>query len=612
MRATIALGIFLSTAPDAWAAVRITNVGPITLRRARPEGLFHTTVFPARIGSGTLVIANHGATRVRVRLNSADVSIPTTPQNVPAEIRVEVQLAESNRLEIAFRPSRQSSLTLYVTQELDVDAAAIIGTEGGTISITDPQSSVAGISLDVPPGVFTAPTLLTVAAAATDVDTPPHLDALTTSISLEPHGTAFTAPVTLRWTLPAAIVPPHRQILLAFRNDTGDGWQYVSSAFDTASGQLTASLSHFSTYRILYGRYPAGEVTWRIASLPSNVSHYTATEVRTAVRRAFELWQAELQTTGVHFVETTLDADIVVNWSNLNYANTIGYFAHLACVTEWWNVGGRIRIGCYDALTFDGGRLIGQWVAPRDPGPFPPGHPFEVDVQDTITHELGHALGLSHISAQAPPMMGSASNGDGSLHTLFRPDRQALASLYGIVPESLSGYGTALIDGEFSFNEWLGAARYKYQVNLPHGGSAPATLFVMNDRTHLYLGTRIDAPNLLSSDAYFEFDRWDIVGGGAYSWMEGQSSFVDAVRLPNGFAPADTDLGGRLDGAGGSVVNATRAIVELSHPLDSGDRYDFELGPGSQTQMSVFVRLFSPANVYADTLRFDLPPVQIR
>ena len=49
---------------------------------------------------------------------------------------------------------------------------------------------------------------------------------------------------------------------------------------------------------------------------------------------------------------------------------------------------------------------------------------------------------------------------------------------------SLRGYGTAVVDGVLSPNEWDRAAHYDFQANrspAEGGGTVPATLFVMNE-----------------------------------------------------------------------------------------------------------------------------------
>ena len=59
---------------------------------------------------------------------------------------------------------------------------------------------------------------------------------------------------------------------------------------------------------------------------------------------------------------------------------------------------------------------------------------------------------------------------------------------------TLRGYGTAVVDGVLSPNEWERAGHFDFQANLAPaegGGTVPATLLVMNDSTNLYLALRV-------------------------------------------------------------------------------------------------------------------------
>ena len=59
---------------------------------------------------------------------------------------------------------------------------------------------------------------------------------------------------------------------------------------------------------------------------------------------------------------------------------------------------------------------------------------------------------------------------------------------------SLTGFGTATIDGVLSPGEWDNAGTLDFAANLPTadgGGTTPATLLVMNDATNLYFGLTI-------------------------------------------------------------------------------------------------------------------------
>jgi hypothetical protein len=58
----------------------------------------------------------------------------------------------------------------------------------------------------------------------------------------------------------------------------------------------------------------------------------------------------------------------------------------------------------------------------------------------------------------------------------------------------VTGFATAAIDGVLSSGEWDRAARLDFAATIGKGaggGTAPATLFTMNDAQNLYLALRI-------------------------------------------------------------------------------------------------------------------------
>jgi hypothetical protein len=186
-----------------------------------------------------------------------------------------------------------------------------------------------------------------------------------------------------------------------------------------------------------------------------------------------------------------------------------------------------------------------------------------------------------------------------------------------LMPDPLSGVGTATIDGVMTPAEWAGATRFDFPANLPAylgGGTAPAALFVMNDATNLYLAVRVALPRSVYSSVGFDFDndhdgRWPENGDDALV-LNSSSKLYDDVRTnlppcepnspPGWCGPSDTELGGTIDGHGAVTNDGAFSFFEISHPLDSGDvGHDFSLGPGST--VGFFLNLVLCGNGCADT-----------
>ena len=145
-------------------------------------------------------------------------------------------------------------------------------------------------------------------------------------------------------------------------------------------------------------------------------------------------------------------------------------------------------------------------------------------------------------------------------------------------------------------------------MNIPQvegGGTTPATLFVMNDATNLYLGVRVARSQLNTGtigfgldQVVFEFDNDHDNGppeeGDGILVLPGyllsQQGFFDEVRTTRPPCPAgvglcgllDTDVGGTSDGEGVAANDGSFSFFEISHPLSGPDGLnDFSLAPGS-------------------------------
>ncbi len=198
----------------------------------------------------------------------------------------------------------------------------------------------------------------------------------------------------------------------------------------------------------------------------------------------------------------------------------------------------------------------------------------------------------------------------------------------------LSAYGTATIDGRMGPGEWDKAARVDFQAYLPSndgGGTTPATLYVMNDKTDLYVAVKIARSSFGgATNPVLEFDndndgaREDGDDGFGMSVGIYQSpEFYDIYRYSCPGSPAnsagcsapdsETTRGilpsGASNGATAATNDGTYTIIEMSHPLSSGDTlHDFFLKAGDTIGFRLNVRLFSlipacnygPA-CYADT-----------
>ncbi|UCF07340.1 MAG: hypothetical protein JSW28_06705 [Thermoplasmata archaeon] len=177
------------------------------------------------------------------------------------------------------------------------------------------------------------------------------------------------------------------------------------------------------------------------------------------------------------------------------------------------------------------------------------------------------------------------------------------------VPISLSGVGTATIDGIIDPVEWAGAGFFNfthmldfvngtilepYPVGLsPYGGA----IYVMNDGCYLYIAVWLNDPNLTSEDlltvtfdddhdtlleAYPPFGTPTNGGGEDMIAVAGDDSTEDRYIV----SPSGTYVTSAYDPTSSEIMGAssndgTLSYFELAHPLNSADDdYDFDLSAG--------------------------------
>jgi hypothetical protein len=175
--------------------------------------------------------------------------------------------------------------------------------------------------------------------------------------------------------------------------------------------------------------------------------------------------------------------------------------------------------------------------------------------------------------------------GLGSLTAQVAVDGTALVGTFVATTTCFDGYGTATIDGAATGSEWACADSVtNVEVNLG-GGSTTAVLKTMNDGDNAYFLLRV--PQGTGSDVFslrFDFDN---TGDGTSGDDDVVGYDADVMAAYDGYL-SDRCVNRSQskcfasDGAGGqdvaaAVVNAAGwTTYELSHPLNSGDEFDFD------------------------------------
>jgi len=182
---------------------------------------------------------------------------------------------------------------------------------------------------------------------------------------------------------------------------------------------------------------------------------------------------------------------------------------------------------------------------------------------------------------------------------------------------SLSGKGTATIDGIIDSTEWADADSLNFGPlldfvdgtvlkNYPVGNSPlSGTIYVMNNGCNLYIGLKIDDATLTSGDlltvsfdddhdgwleAYSPFGHPTNGGGEDMIALSGNNGTEDRyIVSPYGtYVTSAYDPLGYKDISGACTNDGTYSYFELAHPLDSSDDdHDFDLIAGDTVGFTI-------------------------
>jgi hypothetical protein len=173
---------------------------------------------------------------------------------------------------------------------------------------------------------------------------------------------------------------------------------------------------------------------------------------------------------------------------------------------------------------------------------------------------------------------------------------------------TFKGFGTPVIDGVLTPGEWSAATKVDFTANTPYGGTAPASLRVMNDANNLYFALTLAYAPFNRNSIAVEFSNTDsgIAANGDDAFvfgveLDGTSTFFDDFRtnappcaplsLPAACGFLDVDYGGTNDGGGGFSHLAGVYTWEVWHPLRSGDVHDVNLHAGNSVGFYLSSRL---------------------
>lgn len=485
---------------------------------------------------------------------------------------------------------------------------AVVGPEGATIQVVDPTSPIAGTVLQVPPGAFTSDQAIFLLHTSIVLPTPGFASLTGPIVDLQPSGLILDLPALLK--LPYA--DEDQDGLLDGTGVSEDFLQVrrfdeVNTTLDLAPTDIdiennfaVATIEHFSFYRWVNGRFPAGSViTYHFDDLPPmRDGPLTDEEVKEAVRRAMRTWEAILQSVGIRFEERSplTFTDLEIFWGSLKFESrvTSSSLDSFAAETSWDllfipNFQQEIKLN--ERLT---------WTT--NPGI----SPQTFNIEAVALHELGHVLGLSDVCVTfgclQPPVMGANRNPGQSPELMLDPsDIAAIRKLYGITGLSqLSFARTELATGIGGVPRSVTSADFNADGNLdlavgnlaPVGGTGSVSVMLgrgdgtFNPKTDFAIGASLlsltggdfngDGKVDLAGSHLETFSVSVLLGNGDGTF--GPPIDTSAGTQPSSVVAGDFNQDGRLDLAAANSAFGTVSIFLGNGNGAFGSKSDFPAG----------------------------------
>lgn len=278
---------------------------------------------------------------------------------------------------------------------------SVVGPSGGSLYL-----SALGIHLTVPAGAVSSSIPIGIVRNAyAPLPSTTLGEEVVPPFDLLPNGTVFAKPALL------SVASPNLAASLLRRSSDGQYLVLIPTTVDEATGSISAPLKHFSTYYVPWipPLFP-GNRTFVVRGIP-DVLKDAPEEAREDVRRAFKMWQSPLSAAGIHFEELppgssgTADVEIGTEPSSELYGDD--------GITLFPLFGSDRIIVINGADSY--WRTVSAGARDIEEG----GAGAYLYYENTVAHELGHAIGLnSHLNqkwckehyfsgreCEAPPLM---------------------------------------------------------------------------------------------------------------------------------------------------------------------------------------------------------------
>lgn len=229
-------------------AVEVTLFGPEQYGKTHfgPNVYTDTFTVSGLPGNGKLILTNQGdkwwqrIAFAEVYFNGKQIFAPRDFAKFPSRLQAKINLVETNNIKIKLWGLLGEAIDIRVVQDVEAEAAGVIGPEGGVVEVSDPESPIYGTKVEIPAGALAKNQLLSLGIADAPVNVQPNHQLAGKSIKLSPAGILFNAPVT---------------IYLPYFDANNDGYVDDSSVPETKVAVLLYSEGHHELEEVFYSSH---------------------------------------------------------------------------------------------------------------------------------------------------------------------------------------------------------------------------------------------------------------------------------------------------------------------------------------------------------------------
>jgi len=243
--------------------VEVTLLGPKQYSRTAGKPNIYKDSFPGRFGEGKLIIKNgdeSGSNRISsaiIGINGNQIFGPSDFNQNVYEKELPIGIKENNTISVELSSKPGSYLTIEIKETVEGVAAGVVGSQGGIIEVTDSNSPLFGLEINIPSGALDRTVIISISVATNMPDPPSYVISTSTSFSLLPDGISFNEDLPVEVIVPynfANYDPEDFVFVMQFDYNLKNWLDVGRSWVDQARNKMAIHITHFSSYQAMSAR----------------------------------------------------------------------------------------------------------------------------------------------------------------------------------------------------------------------------------------------------------------------------------------------------------------------------------------------------------------------